>query len=315
MPSVGRKVPKLKPVTRDILPVGADDRSDATGSFVLPRFLRRPVRTVRRYLDRGVRLSVRSFVAFAIIAVGGAGFVGLLESGNAHTIAARASLIAGFQINDVKINGAKEVSRIDVLTNIDLGTDRSLFAFDAHQAREDLKQLPWVFDARVTKAYPDTIVVSIVEREPFAVWQRGEVLTLIARDGTEIAPFDDLYSHLPLVVGAGANESAARIISQARRHPMISSKVKAFVRVGDRRWNLVLDDDLTVLLPENREALELNELARLEREEGLFSRALDQVDMRLADRLVLRLTPAGKDIFEVQSEARLKAMNAGGSSI
>jgi cell division protein FtsQ len=265
------------------------------GGLVLPRLLRKPVRHVMRLHSTGILYRPRTIAAAIIVAVIAGGSAYGIQSGLADRLIAQGTAFAGFKIADIDINGVKEVSRIDILTNIDLGTERSLFSFDVFSARKALRQLPWVSEARVAKAYPDRLVIDIIERVPFAVWQNKGELWLVERDGHMIAPFEERFAGLPLVVGAGATGNAAEFIAKLGRHPELAALVKAYVRVGERRWNLVLENGVTILLPEGREEEQLAELARIDREQALLSRDISEIDMRLPDRLVVRLGEAAAE--------------------
>ncbi|MGI9399907.1 MAG: cell division protein FtsQ/DivIB [Rhizobiaceae bacterium] len=269
-----------------------------SGGRVLPRLLRRPLRKMIRFFNEGHALSKRSLALICVFVTGSALAVSIAHSGKADQLFERAALTAGFQIDDIKISGGSEVSRIDVLSMLDLGPEKSLFSFDVHKARDDLKNLSWVHDVTVAKSYPDTLVISMVERIPFAIWQRGEELRIIARDGNEITSFDDRFANLPLVVGPGANESAADIISLTSRYPEIASRVKAFVRVGSRRWDLVLNNAVTIMLQAANPESSLIEFSGLERDFFISERAISRIDLRFDDRVVVALTDDG----EVQHE-------------
>ncbi len=275
-----------------------------TGGFVFPRLLRKPVRRVLRFFNEGHALSKRSLALISIFVTGIALVVSIAHSGKSNQLIERAALIAGFKIDDIQISGGKEVSRIDVLSMLELGPEKSLFSFDVHQAREDLKQVSWIHDVTVAKSYPDTLVVSLVERTPFAIWQRGEELRIIARDGNEITTFDDRFAKLPLVVGPGANESAADIISLINRYPDIASDTKAYVMVGSRRWDIVLQNGVTIMLPAQNPEASLLELVGLERDFSIFERAISRIDMRFDDRYVVALSDDGERQHEEMVKAR-----------
>ena len=261
----------------------------ATG-IVLPRLLRKPFRHLLRLFNHGILFSPKVMATAAILFVGTSGAAGVVASGQAGEWIAKATAIAGIRIGDIEIEGTNEVSRIDILTSIDLGPQRSLISFDVHRARDDLKRLAWVRDATVTKAYPDKLLVRIVERQPFAVWQNGQALFLVERDGTEIAPFDPRHAGLPLVVGKGANRHAAELIAAVARHKEIAARVTAYVRLGDRRWDLKLDNGAVASLPETDFAGGIETLARLQAENSILERAVETIDLRLADRTVIRLS-------------------------
>ncbi|MEC9343378.1 MAG: cell division protein FtsQ/DivIB, partial [Pseudomonadota bacterium] len=140
-------------------------------------------------------------------------------------------------------------------------------------------------------------------------------LYVVARDGTEIVPYDDRFAGLPLVVGKGAAERAAEMVAAVERFPELAGRMKAYIRVGDRRWNLQTSDGILVMLGEQDEKTGLAELARLEREEAILSRAVRIVDLRLPDRLVLRLWPEAARAHAEAVETRIKQAKAGGQEI
>jgi cell division protein FtsQ len=283
--------------------------------FVLPRFMRRPVRHASRFLREGQYFTFRRVILVTLSVTAIAATMTLYKKDAGELLLARASILAGFRIGDIDVSGGREVTKIDVLANIDLGADRPFFTFDVYEAREDLKKLPWIHDARVSKTYPDRLSITLVEHEPFAIWQRGRELQLIERGGQEIVPFERRFAGLPLVVGPGANLAAAEIIALGKRYETVGNKIKAFVRVGMRRWNLVLENGVVIMLPaENTEAA-LHALSILQRDAAIFDRDILKVDMRLDDRLVLQLTPDGQKSVEDAQAAKMELVKSGEGAI
>lgn len=159
--------------------------------------------------------------------------------------------------------------------------------------RENVERLPWVQGASVERRLPGTLVVELVERRPFAVWQNQKQFKLIDRAGQVVAPQDPdkdaaAFRLLPLVVGTGAPEHAAELLDLLAQHPTVRSRVVAAVRVGERRWNLRLNTGADVLLPEGHEEEALRRLAEFQEAQDLLDRPLQVLDLRLPDRLVLR---------------------------
>ncbi len=207
---------------------------------------------------------------------------------------------AGFAVEHIDITGQSQTSQIDILAKLDAGAAGSLLAVDVHEARERLRTLSWVRDARVSKIYPDRLAIHIWERVPFAIWQNGGELNLIERDGTVIDRLRGRYGELPMVVGEGANMLAAEIVAQTARYPALAQQVGAYVRVADRRWDLRLDNDITIKLPDREAAAALDTLAMLQAEHGLLAHDLGTIDLRLADRIVVR--PAATDAIAVEAD-------------
>ena len=85
----------------------------------------------------------------------------------------------------------------------------------------------------------------------------------------------------------------AGFIDKIRQFPELASRVKGYIRVAERRWDLRLENGITIKLPESGEDEAIAEVLKMDREDGLLSRDIASVDLRLDDRLVVRLTPGG----------------------
>ncbi len=181
-----------------------------------------------------------------------------------------------------------------------------MFSFKVDAARDEVLNDPWVKSATVRKVYPDTIVVDVVERKPVALWQSKGEIHLISRDGFVISQAGPKHMNLPQVVGEGANMAAAEFLSVIGRFPSISQKASAYVRVAGRRWNVRINDGPQVLLPEADWQVALNELQVLQKEKELLDRDVVQIDMRLADRLVIKLDPDAAEIRKTAIQKSLK---------
>lgn len=260
--------------------------------LVLPRWLRRPARLASRLA--GGEIAYPRFAA----TLGTAGFLsvvglyGAFLGGHLPTVAQAVTARGGFAVDDVRVAGNKQTSDIDVLQRLELTGWTSLIGFDADAARERIATLPWVASVSVRKIYPDVLQVTLTEREPFAIWQHGRELSLIDADGKIIVPFrNERFATLPLVIGRGANERAAEFLARLARAPELSARTRAIIRVADRRWDLRLENGITISLPEHGEDAAIDDLARLDREKGILSRDIAAVDMRLEDRLIVKLTP------------------------
>ena len=98
---------------------------------------------------------------------------------------------------------------------------------------------------------------------------------------------------LPLVVGNGANTSAATLFNILSQEPNVKSHVVAAVRVNNRRWNLTLNNGTIILLPEIPEetTAAIHYLAKLETSINLLDRPILSIDMRLPDRLTIKIPP------------------------
>lgn len=197
----------------------------------------------------------------------------------------------GLRIAAVSISGSKEVSREEILTTAGVTGHASLLFLDAVAARARLLSNPWIADAAVLKLYPDRLQISTTERRAFALWQKNGRVSVIAADGTVLEPYiEDRYLGLPLVVGRGAELQAKDFFAVLDRFADVRASLRAAVLVAERRWDLWLKNGVEIRLPESKvdQALEL--LTKLDREKQLMSRDIVAVDLRLPDRVSVRLS-------------------------
>jgi cell division protein FtsQ len=199
----------------------------------------------------------------------------------------------GFALTRIVVTGRQETPERDIAKALGAVRGRSIFAFDCAAARQRLLQIDRIADVNVRRLLPGTIRVEITERKPLAIWQHDNKLTLVDAGGHVIADVDagalDKYPH---VVGIGAERNAASLLDVLDRFPNIESRVRAAVRVGDRRWNLELSNGIEVWLPADGIEAALTELIRLDHDQNVLTREIESIDMRFKDRWILRV-PAG----------------------
>ena len=262
---------------------------------LVPRRLRRAAEKLELQRRRPMgQLAAAGFLAITIL-------YALFVGGQIGHFGDQLLVASGFGVKDVKIDGGNETSEIAVLEQLDLAG--SLISFDVEDAQRRLAQLPWVERAGVRKFYPGMLSIEIAERKPFALWQRGGDVFVIDKTGTEIIPFDESrFAKLPLMVGGGANETAQSFLADLLSEPDIAGQLRAAVLVAGRRWDLHLDNGVTVKLPEKGAREALQRLVKLNTERQLLARDVSVVDLRLPDRVTVRL-PEGRSVEDVTSES------------
>jgi cell division protein FtsQ len=220
---------------------------------------------------------------------------------------------AGFRITAVALAGNHHVSREEVLAIAGVTGTASLLFLDVDQARDRLKTNPWISDASVLKLYPGQLQIVVREREAFALWQKQGRVSVIADDGTVLEPFvAPRLSRLPLVVGSGAQTRAREFLTLLEPYPALRETVLAAVLVGERRWNLRLKNGIDVELPETDAASALERFVTLDRQKNLVTRDILVIDLRLPDRVTVRLSDAAA---QARSDAlKDKPKKKGGSA-
>jgi cell division protein FtsQ len=205
--------------------------------------------------------------------------------------------VVGLAADDIRIHGLVNEEPETVLAAIGVQPGASLIGFDAIVARHILENLDWVESAKVQRMFPNQLEISVVERQPLAVWQRDQHYFVIDKSGVAMSGIPGgVLVKLPLVTGEGAQTAAAQLFNQLEATPGIKSQVKAAARVGDRRWTLYLDSGVTVLLPENGDAAAIATLAKIDEEQQLLSRGIRSVDMRLPGRISVAAAEIPADV-------------------
>jgi len=203
-----------------------------------------------------------------------------------------ATAVFGLRVQTVAIEGRANTPEPLLRAAVGVAKGAPILGFSVAAARARIETLAWVEHATVERRLPSTIVVSLQERRPFAIWQNHGKFALIDRDGQIVVDQNVAqFGQLPLVVGPGAPAAAAPLLDALTERPALQSHVVAAVRIGERRWNLHMDSGIDVLLPEGAEIAALDRLVTLQQEHALLDRPLAVVDMRLPDRLVLRPLP------------------------
>jgi cell division protein FtsQ len=246
---------------------------------------------------------LRATLGYAILGVlaGGlaAGGIWLWRNGTvseAYSGAADAALEAsaslGLEVREVLIEGRVETQPAALLAALDVKRGAPLLGVDLRAARARIEALPWVRTASVERRWPGQIQVSITERAPLALWQHNGRIELIDREGKTIsgAPVNR-FSGLPMVVGEGGDRAAPGFLELLAKRPSLGPHIQAAIWVGQRRWNLRLQEGIDVRLPEANPEEALDRLAELGDRQQLFSRDIVMIDLRLPDRLIVRLSP------------------------
>jgi len=216
----------------------------------------------------------------------------------------------GMQIQDILSEGRQRTSAGEIYRILEPYYGQSILAVDIAAIQQRLQSLPWVREAAVTRHFPDRLRTTIVEHRPIALWQpnigqpnggrlhpSGPALVSDRGDIIQISAVSP-YRHLPILSGADAPAAAADLLRLVGSEPNLVRLVTGAERVDSRRWNVFIDGRIEIRLPEREPERAWQRLARLHNQESLLTRAVEAVDLRLSDRVIVRLAdevlnPAG----------------------
>jgi len=321
----GRLAQPLNPTGSNLEPTGpaaaaprrqaarrADARVGRGGRF--ERLIERQAALLRKLgLTRGGGLAASALIVTGSIAYG------IVKGGHLEPVVASltnmrdtAANAAGFRISGVAFTGQQHLNREEILALAGISGTSSLLFFDVAEARDRLMSDPRISDATLLKLYPDRLQLTIRERRPFALWQKDRHVSVIASDGSVLEPYvSRSFIDLPFVVGKGAEKQAKDFLALLDRYPDVRTNVRASILIAERRWNLRLKNGLDVKLPETGVEEALARLENLDRELQLTSRDVEVVDLRLPDRVTVRVSEAVAQAREAAAREKAKQKKGG----
>ena len=212
-----------------------------------------------------------------------------------------------FMIKVASVDGASDELAHEIREIMPLDFPVSYFDLDIKYLHKVLNDIPAVASAAIKVTVSGVLQIDISERIPAFIWRRDDVISVIDEKGEfiRLATSRLDYPELPLVVGEAANLSIADISSLMEDNQYFLEQVRAFVRVGERRWDLVLDNNLRIMLPQTEFLAAFDRLMLMSQSGSLFSNQLSSIDMRLVERPTVRVGAASVDRLTYNSSGDL----------
>ncbi len=275
------------------------------------RQVRRLAYRTRHVLRRPPPPRWRAPVLYSLLTAGTAGLLvasfliakqtGLLDRAR---FAAMDELVAvtdqmGMRVQDIFTEGRHRTTAGEIYRILEPYYGQNILSVDIAAIQQRLQSLPWVREATVSRQLPDRLRTHLVEHRPIALWlaaagpggqpHAGPALVSDQGDIIQVSALSP-YRHLPILSGADAPAAAPELLRLIESEPALARRVTGAERVDGRRWNVYVDGRVEVRLPERETAAAWQRLARLDRDERLLARAIDALDLRLDDRVIVRLS-------------------------
>ena len=212
-----------------------------------------------------------------------------------------------FMIKVASVDGASDELAHEIREIMPLDFPVSYFDLDIKYLHKVLNDIPAVESAAIKVTVSGVLQIDISERTPAFIWRKDDVISVIDEKGKfiRLATSRLDYPELPLVVGEAANLSIADISSLMEDNQYFLDQVRAFVRVGERRWDLVLDNNLRIMLPQTEFLAAFDRLMLMNHTGSLFSNQLSTIDMRLVERPTVRVGAVSVDPLMYNSSGDL----------
>lgn len=198
-----------------------------------------------------------------------------------------------FMVGLVSVVGASPELADVVRAKLDLKLPQSSFDIDLAAARARIQELDAIARADLIVRSGGVLEVAITEREPALLWRTADGIEMLDATGHRVASLAARSDRpdLPLIAGDAADSATPEALALLAAAKPISSRVRGLVRVGERRWDVVLDRNQRILLPEAKPIAAIERLIALHQAGDLLGRDILTVDLRTEHRPVLRLAP------------------------
>ena len=270
-----------------------------------PRPIRDPAPSKWRYrwqrmmLTPGVRTGLR--VGLPVVILAGAAGAWVLQDENRALVDAKIAEVKAaiqqrpeFMVTALRVDGGDGRITADVERVLQLDLPASSFDLNLEEMRRTVAALNAVAEAAVRVGESGTLVVQVTPRVPVAIWREGQTLKLLDKNGKFVSGLAARTDRLdlPLIAGDGAKNHIDEALALFRSAGPISDRVRGLVRMGERRWDMVLDKGQRILLPEDAPIAAMDRVIAINQAQELLDRDVVAVDMRNPARATVRMHEA-----------------------
>ena len=254
-------------------------------------------RVERWMLTPGIRLGLRIGIPFVLVFAA----TSLYLSDDARRTALT-DYVAGvrtsieerpeFMVSLMAIDGAGPALDSDIREVLPIDFPVSSFDLDLEAMRTQILELDPVKAASVRIRPGGILQIEVSERQPVVIWRTRDGLALLDENGTYIGelPARADRPDLPLIAGEGADALVPEAMELFATARPLGERLRGLVRIGERRWDLVMDREQRILLPATHPVPALERVIALGEAQDMLQRDVAVVDMRLGARPTLRMT-------------------------
>jgi cell division protein FtsQ len=271
-------------------------------------------RMQRWMLTPGIRLGLRFGVPFLLIFAAASLYLANEDRREALILIAaelRESIEnrPEFIVSLMAIDGAGISVAEDIREVVALDFPISSFDLNLEQIRALIAGLAPVKQAGVRIRPGGVLQVTVIEREPAVVWRTRSGTETLDETGNHVADIASrtLRPDLPLIAGDGADVAVPEALALIAAARPMGDRLRGLVRIGERRWDVVLDRGQKILLPVDNPVRALERVIALAEAKDMLKRDVSVVDMRIAARPTLRMS---KDAL--QDWWRVRQINGSG---
>ncbi len=198
----------------------------------------------------------------------------------------------GFILKDLDINKIDSIKEKEIFDNIVYYKCSNLFCINLEQTKNKLKTIGWIKGVNLTLVIPDKLKVLIEEEVPKYIYYEENLFYLLNKEGKVITQYENVnkrYENLLLLSGEKANKKLEELSFIFSGSPSLAEKITKARLVSDRRWSLLYSSNITIDLPEKNAKEAFRKVQEIHDKYGLLSNKLRKIDLRIKDRMIIKL--------------------------
>ena len=204
----------------------------------------------------------------------------------------------GFTINNIQILGIKNIPKETIIEIVNNEKKSNILNVNLLNIYNNLKNNHWVEELYIERVLPNTIKISIKEKEAIGIWQYEMSNKLITKDGEIIstANINKFKIDLPIIHGKHANKNANSILKILETNKVLTKNIWSLDYINNRRWNLHFKQGIIVLLPSKGVLKAWNEIIKLQRNYDVLNLGLTELDLRNPNKILGKIS-VDKDLI------------------
>ncbi|MDA9649631.1 FtsQ-type POTRA domain-containing protein [Alphaproteobacteria bacterium] len=197
----------------------------------------------------------------------------------------------GLIINNIQILGTKNISKENIIKIVNKEKRSNTLNVSLSNIYNDLKNNDWVRELYIERILPNTIKITIKEKEAIGIWQYETSNKLITKNGEIIssANVNKFKNDLPIIHGNHANKNANYILKILKTNKVLAKKIWSLDYINNRRWNLHFKQGVVILLPHKQVLEAWNEIIKLQKKYDILNLGLTELDMRNPNKILAKI--------------------------
>ena len=176
-----------------------------------------------------------------------------------------------------------DLTAVQTVAAAGLGAKTNSLNIDSLNRRID--EVPTVQHSATRRMPNGTLRVMVHFYNAVAQWTDGVAFYPLASDGTIIRTPSDARDTTAVVFRGMLPENLSEITAAART---IISDIDYMEWIENRRWNIITNGGITVMLPENDPVAAIRGLHSLNEKQHILAKDINTIDMRDAARILIK---------------------------